>query len=223
LGGSGKRYHWRCELGHPFVKTADGLKKSNCPVCSNYVVITGTNDIATTNPALLEEWDYVKNSVLPTDIPPGTHKKIWWKCVQGHSWEAMAVSRTTRLMTGCPSCAEFGYDSNRRGLFYYIRNNELGCAKVGITNPGRGVDRLGRWEKAGWEVLKTIEYSDGQLARKLEKQLLKWIRLDLGLGTYLGPSDTKFGGWTETFSNDCAPASVVLTRIDLEVQKLGVI
>ncbi len=221
LGGSGKRYHWRCELGHPFVKTADGLKKSNCPVCSNYLVIAGTNDLATTNPALLEEWDYRKNSLLPTTIPPGSHIKIWWKCVEGHSWQATAVSRTAHLMTGCPSCAESGYDVNRTGLFYYIRNSELGCGKVGITNPGRGVDRLSRWEKAGWKTLRKIEYADGRLARRLEQQLLNWIRLDLGLGPHLGPGDTKFGGWTETFSDALANEAMVLTRIELEAETLG--
>jgi len=107
-------------------------------------------------------------------------------------------------------------------LFYYIRNNELGCAKVGITNPSRGADRLARWEKAGWEVLMKIEFSDGEMARSLEQRMLNWIRLDLGLGPHLGPGDTKFGGWTETFSNDLAPETMVLTRIRLEEQTLNV-
>lgn len=38
---------------------------------------------------LLVQWDKQKNGDLtPRDVTKGSHKKIWWKCVFGHSWKA---------------------------------------------------------------------------------------------------------------------------------------
>lgn len=58
-----------------------------------------------TKPLLLEQWDQEKNGGLtPADVTPGSHKKIWWRCGRGHSWQAEVKSRTL-LGSGCPVCA----------------------------------------------------------------------------------------------------------------------
>ena len=61
----------------------------------------------TTHPELLTEWDYEKNGVLgyrPEDFSAGAGKKVWWKCVNGHSWESALYTRTNRH-SGCPYCS----------------------------------------------------------------------------------------------------------------------
>ena len=41
--------------------------KSKRPYCTNHLTLTGFNDIATTNPDLISEWDYEKNKhIYPT-------------------------------------------------------------------------------------------------------------------------------------------------------------
>ena len=54
---------------------------------------------------LLKEWDAKKNGELsPDQVSFGTHRKAWWRCSMGHSWEAEVCSRTRG--EGCPFCAE---------------------------------------------------------------------------------------------------------------------
>ena len=55
---------------------------------------------------LLAEWDTEKNAPLtPDDIHMGSHKKVWWRCGDGHVWKAAIFSRTGRQKCGCPICA----------------------------------------------------------------------------------------------------------------------
>ena len=37
---------------------------ADCPYCSGRLPIVGTNDLQTTNPDLIKEWDYEKNSPI---------------------------------------------------------------------------------------------------------------------------------------------------------------
>ena len=53
---------------------------------------------------LLAEWDTEKNAPLtPDDIHKGSHKKVWWCCDAGHSWQAEVRVRTSGAR--CPYCA----------------------------------------------------------------------------------------------------------------------
>jgi hypothetical protein len=57
-------------------------------------------------PDLINEWFYEKNiDLLPENIHPGSHKKVWWQCVNNnqHIWFAEVRSRT-KFQTGCPKC-----------------------------------------------------------------------------------------------------------------------
>ena len=40
--------------------------------------------------------------LTPDDVTNGSHKKVWWRCEKGHSWQAAVKSRT--LGAGCPVC-----------------------------------------------------------------------------------------------------------------------
>ena len=59
------------------------------------------------NEKLIREWDYKRNSpdgANPEQIALNSHKKVWWKCEKGHSWQAMVANRY-RHGRGCPYCA----------------------------------------------------------------------------------------------------------------------
>ena len=102
--GSGLNVWWRCSKNHSF-NTAiyNKVKGIGCPYCSNRKVLKGFNDLATTNPELLREWDYDKNKFKPEEMISGTDKKVWWKCSKcGHEWQAVIHSRA--VGHGCPVC-----------------------------------------------------------------------------------------------------------------------
>lgn len=49
-------------------------------------------------------WDPEKNSPLtPFDVRPKSNKMVWWRCGNGHSWQAVVATRTNG--SGCPYCA----------------------------------------------------------------------------------------------------------------------
>ena len=61
------------------------------------------NSIITTHPNLAKEWNYEKNGkLLPEHITQGSHIKVWWKCENGHEWQATTSSRVRG--NGCPTC-----------------------------------------------------------------------------------------------------------------------
>ena len=57
-------------------------------------------DLTKTHPNLIKEWDYSKNTILPTDVSFGSAKKVFWICPKGHSYEATVYSRASQN-TGC--------------------------------------------------------------------------------------------------------------------------
>lgn len=66
-------------------------------------LIKGLNDLETINPALAKEWNYNKNSLKPFEVSFGSGKKVWWKCSNGHEWQAVISSRNNGR--GCPYCS----------------------------------------------------------------------------------------------------------------------
>ena len=60
--------------------------------------------ISVLNPEIAKEWNYEKNNGLtPVDVMPNSRKKVWWKCSNGHEWQATIDHRNKG--TGCPQCA----------------------------------------------------------------------------------------------------------------------
>ena len=54
---------------------------------------------------LAREWHPVKNGALtPKDIARASGRSVWWRCIQGHDWEAPVYSRTIGG-NGCPYCS----------------------------------------------------------------------------------------------------------------------
>jgi len=99
---------WKCSKGHSWQAAINtrGVRKLGCPYCAGQRTVTGTNDFKMwailNKPNLLEEWNYEKNTLLPEDIPQSYKEKMWWKCSEGHEWQATVYNRVNG--TGCPIC-----------------------------------------------------------------------------------------------------------------------
>ena len=103
--GSTKKVWWRCRKGHSWQAAVySRTAGTGCPYCAGNRLLPGVNDLASVAPMLVEEWDGDKNGGLrPQDVAGGTAKKIWWRCAEGHSWQAAVSSRVAGK--GCPYCA----------------------------------------------------------------------------------------------------------------------
>ncbi len=105
--GSHHKAWWRCDHGHQWraeVKSR-ALGGTGCPVCAGKVLLPGENDLATTHPALAEQWHPTKNgSLTPEQVMAGAGRRVWWQCGRGHQWQA-AVSTRASGGAGCPVCA----------------------------------------------------------------------------------------------------------------------
>ena len=99
---------WVCDkdVRHVFSAKVSHLTEGRiiCPICSNQKIVVGINDLSTTHPNLLKEWDYEKNKITPQEVTFGTNKKVWWKCSKMHGWRATIVSRAGKQQTDCPEC-----------------------------------------------------------------------------------------------------------------------
>ena len=105
MPGSQKYYYWKCDKGHSFKMRPNERtsSKQNCPYCSGHAVLKGFNDIATTNPEVLELWDFEKNKNGPSDYSSGSGYEAWWKCAHGHSWHKRISSQIRHNY--CPVCS----------------------------------------------------------------------------------------------------------------------
>jgi len=101
---SSQKVWWKCNKGHEWQSIIAGRNRgAGCPYCAGKKVLKGYNDLETLNPTLAKEWNYEKNSGLnPEDVMPNSGKKVWWKCSEGHEWQAKIQSRNNG--SGCPIC-----------------------------------------------------------------------------------------------------------------------
>lgn len=104
--GSNKKIHWICSTcGNRWeASIVNRAKGSGCPYCDKKKTLKGINDLATVNPSLASEWNHEKNGELkPSDVTVGSGKKVWWRCKNGHEWEAVVSNRAKGI--GCPYCS----------------------------------------------------------------------------------------------------------------------
>lgn len=103
--GSMKKVWWRCRKEHSWEAAVySRTGGTGCPYCAGNRLLPGVNDLATVSPLLAAQWDEIKNgSLCPRDVAGGTAKKAWWRCANGHSWQAAVSSRLAGK--GCPYCS----------------------------------------------------------------------------------------------------------------------
>lgn len=90
----------------------DRSQDRNCPFLSSpaKAVWKGFNDLATTNPELIQEWHPTKNGELkPDQVLAGSEQKVWWYLPYDDpktgkhfvfEWRSMIISRAKGI--GCP-------------------------------------------------------------------------------------------------------------------------
>lgn len=105
--GSNKKAWWKCNLGHSWKTTiGNRVRGSQCPWCSGRYLLPEKSLMAL-KPELASEWNYGKNGDLtPDKVAPFSNKKAWWKCSNGHEWQATISNRSNG--NGCPWCSGQG-------------------------------------------------------------------------------------------------------------------
>jgi|694.fasta_scaffold26653_8 hypothetical protein len=220
--GSSNKIWWACEAnGHQWQAAVSGRHRGNgCPICAGQVVLPGFNDLYTTHPEIAAQWHPILNGEKrPDSISGGSRAQIWWVCPDnGHEYRSRITARTY-MKTGCPTCAQYGFDASKPGILYFIEHKTLAARKIGITNVGKR--RLASFTRSGWVKVLVEEREQGYFVRDVETAVLTWIRKEHALPQFLGKEDMgKEGGWTETFSQEGPTNLEVVEKIRLEFGKL---
>lgn len=104
--GSHELVWWKGKCGHEWQTRISNraLRGSGCPYCTTRATLKGFNDLVTLRSDLVAEWNYEKNGDLnPEDFRPFARKKVWWRCKNGHEWQASLNSRAKGC--GCRICS----------------------------------------------------------------------------------------------------------------------
>jgi hypothetical protein len=106
MPGSDQPVWWLCERGHewlaaPHTRVSRG---TGCPYCAGKRA-TEPRSLAALHPALAAELHPTRNDgVVPAALLPGSPRRVWWHCPNGHEWQA-PVRMRVKVGTGCPECA----------------------------------------------------------------------------------------------------------------------
>ncbi|MEI7527073.1 MAG: zinc-ribbon domain-containing protein, partial [Mariniphaga sp.] len=114
---------WTCVNQHSYsVSPYTRLRTNGCKICNKDErgiqskllsrLITGTSKRFTevADKKLMSEWAHDLNDILPTEVTSSSHRKINWRCTEGHVWSASISARIRG--TNCPKC----YSNNRREI-----------------------------------------------------------------------------------------------------------
>jgi hypothetical protein len=174
--GSNKKLEWICSKGHrwkcavylrvksSYINKAGDRKGSGCPECGNKKV-GKDNNLLFINPDLCKEWDYEKNTIQPNEILAGSHKKVWWKCSKGHSFQTVVKDRCFRG-TGCGRCSA---QTSRPEIRIIAELSTV----FGEIQPRGRVDKI--WIDALLKTIKVAVEYDGEFYHKprLDKDVQK--------------------------------------------------
>lgn len=207
MGGTSRKIWWHCNLGHewsaaPYSRVG---QNTGCPACANKAVWPGYNDLATTDPALAEEWHPTRNKdITPGDVTAGSSKKHWWLCTEGHEWSSTVANRSWGQ--GCPTCARSGFNPGKDGWLYFLRHPVWDMFQIGISNVIE--ERLARHRQSGWEVIEVRGPMPGDHTADLERAALKVMKsrgADLGRRRIGGG----FDGYTESWTRESLNVSSI--------------
>ncbi len=166
---SGKKVWWKCDKGHEWQATIASRtgRNTGCPYCSGHRILSGYNDLTTKYPEIAKEWNEEKNdSLKPTEVTSKSSKKVWWKCVNGHEWQATVASRTGRN-TGCPFCS----DNRVLSGFNDLATKYPEIAKEWNYEKNKGVDpnqvTYGSGKKVWWKCIRGHEWNTSICKRTL--------------------------------------------------------
>ena len=101
---SGYNAWWKCPVcgGEWRTNVKNRTNGSGCPFCAGRMALRGKTDLQTLYPNIAMQWSE-ENVARPWEVTPGSHKKVKWKCKEGHQWMAEVKSRVSG--SGCPYCS----------------------------------------------------------------------------------------------------------------------
>ena len=152
-----KKVWWLCSAGHAWqASVGERSRGKGCPYCCGRLVCSD-NCLETLNPSLAKEWHPTKNgSLTPKEVTPGSNKKVWWLCQNGHEWQVTVNNRTHRG-TMCPYCSgRLACDDNCLETLNPKLAKEWHPTKNGSLTP-RDVT-LGSGKKVWWVCKKGHEW-----------------------------------------------------------------
>lgn len=192
LAGTGRKLTWVC-LQCENVWKATGASRvsqeTGCPTCSRGDLHSDRrNSLASKFPEIASEFHPTRNGkITPNDFVVASNRKFWWKCSNSNCEEEWRTSVAHRTIdgTGCPTCAETGYDRSKPGQYYVIKilddAGDIIYFKGGISNQYKkrfkqhlshfaNHSRSEKWKLKMHEV---IHFEDGHIPYNLERKLLK--------------------------------------------------
>lgn len=124
--GSDARLWWRCRRGHEWIaRVADRSAGAGCPTCANERrgeqlgrlnrAVPAPRSLAARRPDLYAQLHPTRNvEVDLATLGAGSGRKVWWRCADGHEWQASVANRSQG--SRCPVCAARRRAAGRRGV-----------------------------------------------------------------------------------------------------------
>lgn len=141
---------------------------------------------------------------------PGSNRKWTCRCLGCGKTVYPFYYTIQRGGGGCRACASSGFKAGERSTVYLLGNNGLGALKIGITDCS-GL-RLSLHQRRGWSPICTVE-TPGDRALFIEKNILRWWRVELSLPPFLGRQEMPQGGQSETVELDMINIPATIERI----------
>ena len=97
-------FSYICQMFHIELRVNIDISRDRYLIYEQYIKSKKETSLSVINPTLATEWHSTKNNgLLPEHVSIRSNKKVWWKCAQGHEWEATVNSRS--YGNGCPVCS----------------------------------------------------------------------------------------------------------------------
>lgn len=131
--GNQEKWLWICpRCKNEYAATIHNrvVMNSGCPVCSRKTA-TAETCLAATHPEIASQWDPKKNgSRTPRNTLSGTDYPAWWRCPNGHSYQANIYERTGKDKRGCPECRSLAFRNPMLGAYYDEENNPIPANQI---------------------------------------------------------------------------------------------
>ena len=220
---SRKNIWWHCnQCGNEWKSVINArVKGTVCPVCAERAVLSGYNDLATTDSDLLSEWDYELNNLKPTEVSRNSAKRAWWKCRYGHSWSMKIVERTV-LGKGCRECEQeyrslfpafaISYYAKMKGLKIELGSDRLLGIPIDVYIPS---EQVAIEVNLGSEKIETLK------EHLCKQRDVKLIRLPIKENETFRYVDDKTPVVyeTSTFANERQKFHLFVNKLDEETKK----
>lgn len=163
-------------------------KGSGCPQCA---VLSRAGKRRAQPDARVEQINEIKNIRFIKWLN-GEYRNCYSKavvrCNNGHEWSA-SVDRLIYNGSGCPACAEYGYNPALPGTLYALRSECGSMVKIGISNNyEQRHKKLARTTPFRWHCIELL-HGDGKRIAELEK----WFHDNTEQAMFREP----FDGFTE--------------------------